>query len=263
MPKKLKRFKLFDYYKAFIPLAITFLIIFTQLYFLYRTVPSEAQTPPQGCNKIIVILGSSTAAGHGVANRDSSWVNRLKRFIREKTNAGYSVVNLAQGGYTTYKILPTNSPIPRKRPYPDSKRNVTAALRLKPAYIIINMPSNDAASRFTVEEQINNWLIIRNTIRKAGVPLWVTTTQPRKMSRVQKENLKEVKDAILLLFEQRTIDIYTPLAAENGAMKNVFDAGDGIHLNEYGHFVIFNMMSNLEFIKSLNTEKNHEKNTNL
>jgi len=259
MPKKLKRFKMFNYLLALLPISITFLVILLQLYYLYRLVPQEVHSPPVGCNKIIVILGSSTAAGHGVAYRDSSWVNRLKRFIREKTDDGYSVVNLAQGGYTTYKILPTNSPIPRKRPYPDNKRNITAALKLKPAYIIINMPSNDAASRFTVDEQIDNWLIIRNTIRKAGVPLWVTTTQPRKMSRVQKANLKEVKEAILLLFKERTIDIYTPLAAENGAMKESYDAGDGIHLNELGHFVIFDMMLNLEFIKSLKSEKTHEK----
>ncbi|MEM6349031.1 MAG: hypothetical protein AAF927_34410, partial [Bacteroidota bacterium] len=50
----------------------------------------------------IVVLGSSTAAGSGASSSDSAWVNRYRQYL-QSINPDNQVVNLAQGGYNTYR----------------------------------------------------------------------------------------------------------------------------------------------------------------
>src|ERR1700757_4532698 len=66
---------------------------------------SDGPTPkPQG-PALVVILGSSTAAGEGATPIDSAWAYRIQGVVNQNgTKAKF--INLAVGGYTTYQAMP-------------------------------------------------------------------------------------------------------------------------------------------------------------
>lgn len=59
--------------------------------------------------KRIVVLGSSTAAGAGVSSPDKAWTSRVSAWL-EENHPGCTLINLAKGGYTTCRIMPTGTP---------------------------------------------------------------------------------------------------------------------------------------------------------
>ncbi len=182
----------------------------------------------------IVILGSSTAAGTGPTVLDSAWAWRLTArlaSIAPKTQ----VVNLAVGGYATYHLVPTGSVLPKGQNI-DTLRNITAALRLDPDFIIINLPSNDAAQHIPVSVQLANYTLISNAARLADVEVFVTTPQPRNFAITQIAMQRELLDSTYLRFgQQHTIDFWTAIASKEGTVPTNFDSGDGIHLNDAAH----------------------------
>jgi len=201
----------------------------------FETIPNE------GVVYRIVILGSSTAAGTGPSNGNNAWVNRYRTYLTEM-DTRYDVVNLALGGYATYNILPTGSPIPAgvNRTI-DVQRNITKAIELIPGGVIINMPSNDAASGYPVADQLNNYNLISAVTTSEEVPLWVTTPQPRNFSNpanlaIQTQMITETNNA----FGEFAIDFWTgfPVANDNGILP-IYDSGDGIHMNDAAHQILF------------------------
>lgn len=188
----------------------------------------------------IVVLGSSTAEGTGAAPIDSSWVNRYRKDIFQR-NTRYAVTNLARGGYTTYHILPTGTPIPPGVNVSiDPARNITQALTLDPYAVIINMPSNDAANNFGVEDQLNNIALVVSTANSAGAGVWVGTTQPRNFSNPAQIVIQTAtRDSILAIYRDNAIDFWTDLAAPNGFIEAAYNSGDGIHLNNAGHRLLY------------------------
>ncbi len=188
----------------------------------------------------IVVLGSSTAEGTGATPAaDSSWVNRYRKEIFQ-SNTRYTVTNLARGGYTTYHILPTGTPIPPGvNVNIDPQRNITQALSLDPYAVIINMPSNDAANNFGVQAQLDNIALIVAAAQNEGAGVWVGTTQPRNFSPAQIMIQTAVRDSILAIYGERAIDFWTDLAAPNGFIDSLYDVGDGIHINNAGHRILY------------------------
>ncbi len=188
----------------------------------------------------IVVLGSSTAEGAGASPSDSAWVNRYRKAIFQK-DTRYAVTNLARGGYTTYHILPTGSPIPPNVSISiDPQRNITRALSLQPYAVIINMPSNDAANFFPLADQLANMALIKTTTNAANAEMWVTTSQPRNFGNpAQILLLTQLRDSILSIYGDKAIDFWTGIAAPNGFIQSAFDSGDGIHLNNTGHRLLF------------------------
>ncbi|MCB1317814.1 MAG: SGNH/GDSL hydrolase family protein, partial [Leptospiraceae bacterium] len=124
---------------------------------------------------VIVVLGSSTAAGTGPSSPDSAWVNRFRKTVQEHDSTAY-VVNLAVGGFTTYNVMPTGFVPPANRPSPNPNNNITKALSYHPTAIVINLPSNDAANNYTVAEQLANYDTLLAQV-PADIPVWITTTQ--------------------------------------------------------------------------------------
>lgn len=186
----------------------------------------------------VVVLGSSTAAGIGPAHPQDAWVNRLRRFLKSQ-DPSHRVTNLAEGGYLTYQIMPTTFANPRNRPKPDRQRNITMAVSLQPDLIIINVPSNDAAAGYGVQEQQNNFRVITQVARKAGIPVWVSTTQPRMFSPKQVEVQETLRDWILNEYGEDALNFWDGLADCAGWPKTEFDSGDGAHLNGEGHRLLF------------------------
>ncbi|HEY0468113.1 MAG TPA: SGNH/GDSL hydrolase family protein [Polyangiaceae bacterium] len=186
----------------------------------------------------IVVLGSSTAAGTGPKDPNNAWVARYRAKLRQQF-PNVTLVNLAVGGQTTFELQPTGYVPPPNRPAPVEGKNITAALALKPSAIIVNLPSNDQANHYPLDEQLANYDRLANLAQSAQVPLWVSTTQPRNFGdSAQLENLTQARDAINKKFAPRTLDFWTPFAAPNGFIKPIYNSGDGTHLNDAAHAIV-------------------------
>ncbi|MAT39398.1 MAG: hypothetical protein CL946_07315 [Ectothiorhodospiraceae bacterium] len=186
----------------------------------------------------IVVLGSSTAAGSGASTYDSAWVGRYSGYINQ-AYPGSEVINLSRGGYTSYQLQPDFFSPPIGRPAPDSQRNISQALRLRPTVIIVNLPSNDAARNYDSTEQIENFERIAALADFSSVPIWVTTTQPRNFSFSQRENLIWFRGWSKMRFGAYSLDFWSAIAATDGTINPLFNSGDGIHLNDGGHRVLY------------------------
>ncbi|WP_185956536.1 T9SS type A sorting domain-containing protein [Changchengzhania lutea] len=196
----------------------------------------EVSDDDSTCN--IVVLGSSTAAGTGASPRDNSWANKFQYDIFQE-NTKLNIINLAKGGYSTYHILPNNTPIPDGRTI-DEEKNITKALTYNPVAVIVNLPSNDTAYGYAVSTQLDNFEIVINEAEDNGVEAWVATTQPVNFSDANKIQMQiEVKDGINNLCGIKAIDFWTDLVDENGKLLPEVDYGDGIHVNNIGHDFLY------------------------
>jgi len=189
--------------------------------------------------KRIVVIGSSTAAGTGANPASSAWVPLFASYVKG-VNAKNEIINLAGGGYTTYQALPTGTANPSDRPAVDAAKNITAALSYGPDAIVVNLPSNDAASGFTLAETEANFQRIVATADAAHVPIWVTTTQPRNLEENGRMLLRETRDWVNRTYGSHAIDFWTTIANADGTLNAVYDSGDGIHLNNAGHSILYN-----------------------
>ena len=187
---------------------------------------------------VVVVLGSSTAKGQGASVLDSSWVQRYRHALADSTGR-VRLKNLSMGGYTTYHVLPSGTAVPRARPAPDSSVNISCALALRPSAIIVNLPSNDAAYGFDTTEQIANYTRLADAARRDSVPLWVCTPQPRNLPAAKRRSLPAMRQFVLRVFGPRAVDFWSDLAREDGTLRKEFDAGDGTHLNNAGHRLLF------------------------
>jgi len=190
----------------------------------------------------IVVLGSSTAAGSGPSSIDSAWVNRYRRHI-QSINPNNQVTNLAVGGTTTYHIMPdwfSDSTKPTR----NTTKNISEAIRLSADAVIINMPSNDAANGFIAAEQLSNFRTIKNVADSFNVKVWVCTTQPRNFSNAKKLIQLEVRDSILAEYGAFAIDFWTGMADSINGINNIYNSGDGVHVNGLAHRELNNRVIN-------------------
>jgi len=192
----------------------------------------------QGGMGTIVVLGSSTAAGNGPSSIDSAWVNRYRTYLL-KFNIFNKVINLAVGGYTTYHIMPNGYTPPSGKPAPSVGHNITKALALNPTAIIINLPSNDAARGYSVEEQIDNYKTVINLATAANVPVWIATPQPVNYSTTIRESLIEMRDSTYSIWGNKAINFWTTIATSTGKINSQYNSGDGTHLNSAAHKILF------------------------
>ena len=186
----------------------------------------------------IVVLGSSTAAGTGPSHPDSAWVERYRRHL-QAMDPQHEVINLAVGGYTTYHLLPTETDSTGGRPAPDPEHNITQALVHNPDAIIINLPSNDAANGFTAEAQLSNYDAMLEQAEAEDVPVWIATTQPRNLDEAGRTIQTAMRDSTYARFGEHAIDFWTDFAADDTSLKPMYDSGDGVHMNDAAHVILF------------------------
>ncbi len=194
------------------------------------------QTQNQTVN--ILVLGSSTAEGAGPRERNNAWVNRYRAHV-QTIEPHINVINLAKGGYTTYHIMPDHFMPPPNRPAPDKERNLTKALALHPSALIINLPSNDAAYGYSVKEQLANYDSLLAIIQRSNIPVWICTTQPRNLSETQRKDQLALRDALLVKLGKNAIDFWSGIATDDNKINPNYDSGDGIHLNDEAHRILF------------------------
>ena len=189
--------------------------------------------------KLIVVLGSSSAAGVGPSHPDSAWVARYRAYIQAQSSSA-AVVNLAVGGFTTYNAMPTGFIPPPGRPSPNSSNNISMALAHQPSAIVVNLPSNDVAFGYSVAEQLANYDTLNARSLSRNVPLWIGTSQPRNISDpARRDLLRVMTDSILARFGNRAINVWNGLANIDGTILSQYNSGDGIHLNSAGHRLIY------------------------
>lgn len=188
----------------------------------------------------IVVLGSSTAAGTGPSIQDSAWVWRYEDFIFQNDTRFY-VTNLARGGFTTYNILPSNTEIPTGvNQTIDNQRNVTMARALEPDAVIINLPSNDAANRYSVEDQLANYALMMDSLDQDSIVNWVATPQPRNNFSVDQKQIQlDLRDSTFSIFQEFAIDFWNEFENAANDLDPDLDSGDGVHMNDKGHLELF------------------------
>lgn len=193
----------------------------------------------------IVVLGSSTAFGTGATPIENSWVNLYDTAIFQK-NTKLNIINLSAQGYTTYQILPTGTVLPGGIGVTiDEDRNITKAFSYNPVAIIINMPSNDTAEGYSINTQLDNYAALNTAASNNSTPLWITTTQPRNFSSASNIQIQiDVKDEIITIYGEKSINFWEGIADVDGKILSNLDAGDGIHLNNDGHAILFNKVLN-------------------
>lgn len=194
----------------------------------------------------VVILGSSTAAGSGPSSPDSAWVNRYRNQLQQ-INQNNEVVNLAVGGYTTYKVMPTDFIAPANRPIVDTNRNITTAFTHNPDFIIVNLPSNDR--QFPIGEQLANFDSLYRHSNTHEVPIYICTTQPID-ALASAAYQKEARDSIISMFPNNYIEFFTPLADVDNTVITQY-AADAVHLNDSGHRILFNQVWNRDILSEV------------
>ena len=203
------------------------------------------QTPGPGVQKskstpVIVILGSSTAAGVGAAPIDSAWVNVVQSTVNANgTKAIF--YNLAVEDYTTYNIMPNGFSVPAYRPAPDTANNITKALSYKPALVMISLPTNDIADGYSYTEIMSNYQKITYMLDSAKVQYIIFSTQPRDFSTVsERMRLDTLNNEVISAYQNHVNNFLGQLSTSTFEIDPIYSAGDGIHLNDAGHRVIAN-----------------------
>jgi len=206
---------------------------------------SHNQTPT------IVILGSSTAAGFGASCSDSSWANKLNVAVNTNGSTHAKFINLAYGGYTTYNVLPAGD-VPDGKPSADTARNITKALSYKPSLVMISLPNNDVADGFTNAEIINNYKTLTHLLDSANVSYIIFSTQPRDFTDSnQRMQLKTLNDAVKQVYTSHVNDFLDALSTADYHIKPKLEYGDGIHLDDAGHTIIYNSVLKNPILQSV------------
>jgi lysophospholipase L1-like esterase len=189
----------------------------------------------------IVIVGSSTAFGTGATPIDSSWARKFKFYLLAQ-NSAIQVINIATLGFTSWDVSPTGTVVPA--PFTvDPNRNITKALSFNPDAIILNLPSNDVARGISTATIHQNFMNIVGAATAQNVPVWVTTTQPRnKLSPAEGVLQAELRDWINFTYGNKSVDFWTDIANPDNTINIFYSFGDGVHLNNEGHHVLFTRM---------------------
>jgi hypothetical protein len=187
----------------------------------------------------IGVIGSSTMAGVGPANIDSSLVNRVQAYY-QSLGIIDTIYNLAVAGSTVYNGVTADFVSPGAAPNAyDSTANVTAALAKGIDVLIVGYPSNEyEIGQLTIPEIMAAHQNIFNAATAAGVRCYITTTQPRTSSfdSADQAQLLVIGDSLLNRFGEFCMDFMTPMVYPGTyTVLPQYSAGDGIHLNSAAH----------------------------
>ena len=149
-------------------------------------------------------------------------------------------VLLAVGGYTTYQLMPTGNRAPTGRPDPDTAKNLTKALSLKPEVLLLSLGSNDIGSGYAASEYEANYDSIRAIAVRAGVRTWISTCMPRTtQDSAGRKKIVALRARIMQRYAPQALDFYDSLGMPDGTYYPAFNSGDGIHTNNRGHLLLY------------------------
>jgi lysophospholipase L1-like esterase len=183
------------------------------------------------------VIGSSTAAGVG-ATPGNSWTALIGSAYAGK---GVGILNLGVGGSVTYDGLGAEVPPTDGRPPPDAAHNVDAALAQGARFILLGYPSNDVAFGYTADETVRNHQWIAWTALQHGMPTMVLGSQPQRWIPTGWAAQTFIDDDARLadFFGPCFVELRSALAMPDNSLNPAYDSGDGQHLNDAGHYVIY------------------------
>lgn len=223
-------------------LKLPLLLFAIVLYSACSKFSSGPNPKPQG-PALVVILGSSTAAGVGANPLDSAWAYRIQGVVNQN-GAKATFTNLAVANFTTYQAMPNGYHV-ANRPVPDTTANISKALSLKPNLVILSFPSNDIANNYTNTEIMHNYSVMTHMLDSANVQYIIFGDQPRNFpTYTQRLREKTMNDTIKSAYTIHVNDFFLALSSNAYLINPIYSAGDGIHLNNSGHKVIMNATLN-------------------
>lgn len=183
-----------------------------------------------------VVLGSSSAAGAGASKPENSWVGLLSA---DEVSADVLLHNIARGGYSSYQALSESCKVDVLRKQPDPEHNIDKALQLSADLVLLSFPSNDAALGYPATETAANILLLRQQLADENIALLVLSAQPRNMAADRQKQLVELNRLLKPALADCFVDVYALLAGADGGLSVQYDFGDGVHLNDAGHQLVF------------------------
>ena len=169
----------------------------------------------------------------------NSWVGLLTNSL--SAAATVDVVNLAAGGYTTLELLPGSGAF----------GSIDEAISEQPDLIIVALAgSNDLPIGTTTATYLSRLTQVRDAARAAGIPTFFVSTAPKDLDDEERFLLAEWGEQMRASFSTCWvpannayspcfIDIFADLANADQGIRSQYNSGDGIHLNDAGHRVIF------------------------
>ena len=192
----------------------------------------------------LAVLGSSTAAGTGASQPGRSWVGLLQAWLA-KTQGG-NIVNLAAPGVLSTSALCTQQANSNISELIAPTRNIDRALKLGATRFILAFPSNDTTNGMPAEQTIRNFLAMRQCAQSNDkVRVAVMSSLPRDgLTKPQNATIAHIDSAMRKEFGNCFINVRSALADEgNENIRHDFSAGDGVHFNDAGHTIIFNIVN--------------------
>ena len=155
--------------------------------------------------------------------------------------------------------MPSRFHPPKERPKPSITKNITYALTFHPSALIINLPSNDAAYGYSNSEQLKNYDTVMAIASNHKIPVWIATPQPRNFPIAIIND--QINFVILLLIdmEKKVSTSGIHLRTLDGTLDSIYGFGDGIHLNNFGHRIIFEKVVDADILDHLNRKINYTK----
>lgn len=191
----------------------------------------------------LAVLGSSTAAGTGASQVSRSWVGLLQTWLSKTQKE--SVINLATPGILSTSALCTQQVNSNLSELITPTRNVDRALKLGATRVILAFPSNDTTNGMSAEQTISNFLDMRQCAQSNDkVRVAVMSSLPRDgLTKQQNATIAQIDAAIRKEFGACYINVRGALA--DSKLENIrhdLSAGDGVHFNDAGHDIIFNVV---------------------
>jgi len=189
----------------------------------------------------LAVIGSSTAAGEGASSSSRGWVSLLANELDERVRGEFVARNLSVGGYATSNLMPGS----------DSNGNIDDAVDEAPNLVIVALAgSNDLSNGVSTETFFARLRAIRDSAAEAGVPVFFVSTAPKDLSNEEQQRLFEWTNQMREEFDTCwtpgvarhspcLIDVFGALANSSLGIAEEYGSGDGIHLNDAGHQLIF------------------------
>jgi lysophospholipase L1-like esterase len=187
----------------------------------------------------LVVIGSSTAAGEGASGPSNAWVARVQDALSAVTSI--EVDDLAVDGYTTDDLASGSG----------ASGNIDDAIDEAPDLIVVALAgSNDIDAGTSSSQFLSRLAALRDAARRASIPTFFVSTAPKDLSDDERQQLADWASAMNQRFGSCWvpgasayapcfIDVFDALADASLDLSAQFDSGDGIHLNDAGHAVVF------------------------
>jgi acyl-CoA thioesterase I len=191
----------------------------------------------------LAVLGSSTAAGTGASQPSRSWVGLLQAWLAQ--TKGESIINLATPGVLSTSALCTQQANSNLSELISPTRNIDRALKLGATQFILAFPSNDTTNGLPAEQTISNFLDMRQCAQSNDkVRVAVMSSLPRSgLTKRQNAQIAQIDTTMRKEFGNCFISVRNSLVdVNNENPRRDLSAGDGVHFNDAGHAVIFNIV---------------------